>query len=163
RDLPIRRPRPSRRHPGNARLSSDSVNRCSASWRARSTQAFRWPNSARAVASSSVDLFACGPLQIVLRAETRALRDKLAETFELSPVGGGSRRSVVTVTARIGGEPAEMGEGAVLRCGRMHVDADGEELVAVCRSGASCRSDAAGRSWTILVPRTARTGEAIPE
>ncbi len=107
--------------------------------------------------------FPCGPVEVELRAGTPALRDKLAETFELYTVRWGEPRRHVDVEAGFVDGPAAMGEGAVLRCGRMHVDRAGEDLVAACRSGAACRSSSGGTRWRIDVPRASTTGEAVPE
>ncbi len=119
--------------------------------------------AAARVSPASGERFLCGPVELRLSAGTPALRDKLAETFELYTVRWLQQRRFLEVDARFVDRPAAMGEGAVLRCGRMHVDAAGDDLVAVCRSGASCRSSADGTSWSVLVPRASTTGEAVPE
>jgi hypothetical protein len=107
--------------------------------------------------------FACGPIEVELHAGTPALRDKLAGTFELYTVRWRDPRPRIAVEAGFVDGPAAMGEGAVLRCGRMHVDRAGEDLVATCRSGAACRSSSGGARWVIDVPRASTTGEAMPE
>lgn len=115
---------------------------------------------ARVVAA---ERFLCGPVAVDLEAGARALRDKLAETFELYTVRWPEQRRLVQVEVGFVARPAAMGPGTVLRCGRMHVDRQGDDLVAACRSGAACRSSADGTHWAIDVPRVSTTGEAVPE
>jgi hypothetical protein len=105
------------------------------------------------VTSPQYDRYACGPLEILVAAETETLRAKIADVLDLYNVEWPEPLSPRQIEIRESDSTAALGNGDYLLCARMNVDVIGGELVATCPSGPQAARDADGRRWTMLVPR----------
>jgi hypothetical protein len=97
--------------------------------------------------------FACGPLDVTLRAQDPDLCAKIAETLELYDFTWPPPRRPVSIAARRSNAFVPAATGSFLHCARMLVDSTNDGLRASTTSGAraSARFDATGETWHITV------------
>lgn len=103
--------------------------------------------------SPNYERYTCGPLEILVAAETELLRAKIADVLDLYNVEWPEPLSRRQIEIRESDTTAASGNGDYLVCARMNVDFVGEELIATCPSGSQAVRDADGHRWTMLVPR----------
>lgn len=99
------------------------------------------------------DRYTCGPLEILVAAETETLRQKIADTLDLYNVGWTGPLTQWQIEIGESDTTIPLGPGGYLQCARMHVELSGNEMLATCPSGAHARCDRHTRRWTMLVPR----------
>jgi len=97
--------------------------------------------------------FHCGPLEILVGAESEALSAKIAETLELYNVAWDGPYQRIRIDLRESDEAAELGPGDYLTCQRTHVDRNGPDLVVTSRAGAAGTFATATCEWKLVVPR----------
>jgi hypothetical protein len=100
--------------------------------------------------------FACGPLEIEIKAHDERVRSKIAETLELYNVRWDGELLPLEISVTETDAAAAMGDGAYLKCARMHVDAsagDGGILVSTFRSGSLATRH--GSTWHVQIPKLA--------
>ena len=106
------------------------------------------------MSSTQHDRYKCGPLEILLAAETETLRRKIADTLDLYNVEWTEPLTQWQIEIGETDSIPPLGPGEYLQCARMHVELTGNQLVATCPSGAHAVGDPHTRRWTMLVPRS---------
>jgi len=105
------------------------------------------------VSSTQHDRYKCGPLEILVAAETETLRRKIADTLDLYNVEWTEPLTQWQIDIGESDNAIQIGPGEYLQCARMHVEISGDQLLATCPSGAQAACDPHTRRWTMLVPR----------
>ena len=105
------------------------------------------------MSSQQHDRYTCGPLEILVAAETNTLRRKIADTLDLYNVEWDEPLTQWQIEICESDIAAPLGAGDYLLCARMNVDLVGNQLFATCPSGAQALCDRDTRRWTMLVPR----------
>jgi hypothetical protein len=105
------------------------------------------------VSSTQYDRYKCGPLEILVAAETGTLRRKIADTLDLYNVEWTEPLTQWQIEIGETDNTIQLGPGEYLQCARMHVELSGDQRLATCPSGAQAACDPHTRRWTMLVPR----------
>lgn len=105
------------------------------------------------MSSTQHDRYKCGPLEILVAAETETLRRKIADTLDLYNVEWAEPLTQWQIEIGESDSVSPLGAGEYLQCARMHVELTGNQLLATCPSGAQAMCDPHTRRWTMLVPR----------
>lgn len=98
--------------------------------------------------------FSCGPVEVTLHAETPRLLQRAAAPLSLYNVSWPEPARRVTVAVRATDDTSPPAQGRFMTCARMAVDETPGGLYATCRSGSSCRYQAAAQRWSIEIPHT---------
>ncbi len=93
----------------------------------------------------------CGPVALSVTAETPALRIRALAELEQFSARWDDPCALIRVQVHVANEPRALGDGRLLNCSGIRVDAAPPGLVATCVSGASGTYDAARRQWDLCI------------
>jgi hypothetical protein len=96
--------------------------------------------------------FSCGPLSVLLHAETAQLLERASAPLGLYNVSWPGPQREVNISIGTGHAVTTPAGGQYITCARMRVDDRGNDLFASSQSGSVCRFLASEDRWAITVP-----------